>query len=242
MGNAIISRVTDISKKADLNHKHDAQDITSGTLNIERGGTGAETAEQVRRNLNVPYRSMFSYGNYDINNIVDAGFYTVSYSGTTNAPPTKNFTPSWLLMVISSKTTSLDVGTFQICSEIFNVKSPSMWIRKCDGISDWTDWEDINYNSDTNLLRCISEDIDLWVSPSGNDTTGDGSMNNPYATVTKALSIVSGKYISSNVSVYVYQGTYIDYDLFQEIKAFGHVLDEITKNNKDEIAKLELLL
>lgn len=34
----------------------------------------------------------------------------------------------------------------------------------------------------------------------------------------------------------------IDYDSLQEIRAFDYVLDEITKNNKDEIPKLELLL
>lgn len=34
----------------------------------------------------------------------------------------------------------------------------------------------------------------------------------------------------------------IDYDSLQEIRAFDYVLDEITKNNKDEIPKLESLL
>lgn len=34
----------------------------------------------------------------------------------------------------------------------------------------------------------------------------------------------------------------VDYDSLQEIKAFDYVLDEITKNNKGEIPKLELLL
>lgn len=34
----------------------------------------------------------------------------------------------------------------------------------------------------------------------------------------------------------------IDYDSLQEIKAFDYVINEIMKNNKDEIFKLELLL
>lgn len=51
MGNAIISRGTDISKKADINHKHSSADIISGTLPINRGGTGATTADSVLTNL-----------------------------------------------------------------------------------------------------------------------------------------------------------------------------------------------
>ncbi len=51
MGNAIISRGTDISNKADINHKHSSTDITSGTLPINRGGTGATTAASVLTNL-----------------------------------------------------------------------------------------------------------------------------------------------------------------------------------------------
>lgn len=176
-------------------------------LEVSKGGTGASTAEQARKNLNVPYLPS-SYYEGDLNNLTDTGFYTINDRGTTNAPPTIQFTPSWLLMVISSKTTSLNVGTFQICSEIFATKKTSVWVRKCDGTSDWTDWENINYNSDVNLVRAITKDIDLYISPSGNDTTGDGSWSNPYATVKKALSTVSGKHINSVVSIYVLEGAY----------------------------------
>ncbi len=182
-------------------------DQYTGILGIQSGGTGASTAEQARKNLNVPYLSS-SYYEGDLNELTDTGFYTINYRGTTNVPPTTKFTPSWLLMVISSKETSLNVGTFQICSEIFATQKTSVWVRKCDGTSDWTDWENINYNSDVNLVRSISEDMDLYISPSGDDIAGDGSSSNPYATMKKALSSISGKMINSVVSIYVMDGTY----------------------------------
>lgn len=182
-------------------------DQYTGILGMQSGGTGASTAEQARKNLNVPYLPS-SYYEGDLNNLTDTGFYTINDRGTTNAPPTIQFTPSWLLMVISSKTTSLNVGTFQICSEIFATKKTSVWVRKCDGTSDWTDWENINYNSDTNLVRSISENLELYISPSGDDMAGDGSSSSPYATMKKALSLLSGKMINSVVSIYVMEGTY----------------------------------
>ncbi len=187
---------------------YDSEQYT-GILGVQSGGTGASTAEQARKNLNVPYLPS-SYYEGDLNNLTATGFYTINDRGTTNAPPTKQFSPSWLLMVMSSKETSLNVGTFQICSEIFATKQTSVWVRKCDGISssNWTDWENINYNSDVNLVRSISEDINLYISPSGNDTTGDGSWSNPYATMNKALSLLSGKMINSLVTIYVMDGTY----------------------------------
>lgn len=57
MGNAIISRVTDISQKSDLNHKHSAEDINSGIIPIERGGTASTTITEIRKNLDVYSKS-----------------------------------------------------------------------------------------------------------------------------------------------------------------------------------------
>ncbi|QPX61875.1 minor tail protein [Microbacterium phage DannyDe] len=44
---------TALSQKAALNHTHGAEDITSGTLPIVRGGTGATTWEAARQALNI---------------------------------------------------------------------------------------------------------------------------------------------------------------------------------------------
>ena len=45
---------TKLAGKADTGHKHSAADITSGTLPIARGGTGATTAAAARTALDVP--------------------------------------------------------------------------------------------------------------------------------------------------------------------------------------------
>ena len=43
-----------LAGKADTGHKHSAADVTSGTLPISRGGTGAATAAAARTALDVP--------------------------------------------------------------------------------------------------------------------------------------------------------------------------------------------
>lgn len=43
-----------LDEKSDVGHVHKASDITSGTLSITRGGTGATNAETARTNLGVP--------------------------------------------------------------------------------------------------------------------------------------------------------------------------------------------
>ena len=47
----------------------------------------------------------------------------------------------------------------------------------------------------------ISGTGEVWVATDGNDTTGDGTENNPYATITKALTV-------SAVTVHIKEGTY----------------------------------
>lgn len=41
--------------KADIEHKHSANDVTSGTLSIERGGTGAATALEALNKLGISW-------------------------------------------------------------------------------------------------------------------------------------------------------------------------------------------
>ncbi len=159
MGNALISRITDISQKADLNHKHDAKDIKSGTLNIEMGGTGADTAEQARRNLNVPYRSLFPYGNYDINNIVDTGFYIIARD-CENVPPTTSYYTTWGLIVFSLKEEL--GGERSVCQICIPTADPNqknaMWIRQKYYYSSsytWTEWK--NIGNSVNIVQNTGE-------------------------------------------------------------------------------------
>lgn len=59
-----------INGKADAEHVHSADDITSGTVPIARGGTGATTVEQAQKNLEVwvsdTTRQLFANGGYPI--------------------------------------------------------------------------------------------------------------------------------------------------------------------------------
>lgn len=47
----------------------------------------------------------------------------------------------------------------------------------------------------------IVDNLTLYVSPTGNDTTGDGSSGNPWATPNQALSWLTNKFISSDAIV-----------------------------------------
>ncbi len=118
MGDAIISRQTDISQKADLNHKHCVEDITSGSLPLHLGGTGATTANDARINLNV-------------------------YSK----------------------------------SEV-----------------------DQKINS-------TSKNLAIYVDVLGNNDTGNGSQENPYATISKAFSVIP-KNVNHEVTIHIGEGTF----------------------------------
>ena len=54
----------------------------------------------------------------------------------------------------------------------------------------------------------LSEDMSVYISPSGSDSTGTGSSSNPYATFNKVLSLIESKKIDAQISVYVKSGTY----------------------------------
>ena len=54
-GYALPSDLMTAMGAASSTHKHSASDVNSGTLPIERGGTGATTASRARDNLNLPW-------------------------------------------------------------------------------------------------------------------------------------------------------------------------------------------
>ena len=59
----------------------------------------------------------------------------------------------------------------------------------------------IRPSSTVNQLDYIGSNTTLYASPTGNDTTGDGSASNPWATPQKALSWLANKYIADNATV-----------------------------------------
>ena len=52
----------------------------------------------------------------------------------------------------------------------------------------------------------LNTNVSYYVATTGNDSTGDGSSSNPWATIGKALTVVNGFYISPNGSVTIYLG------------------------------------
>lgn len=48
----------------------------------------------------------------------------------------------------------------------------------------------------------------IYVATTGNDATGDGTSTSPYATITKALSTLNGKFLLGEVTIQVADGTY----------------------------------
>ena len=70
------------------------------------------------------------------------------------------------------------------------------------------------YNGENNTFNpaTLTVDIDrtpveFWVSTSGNDTTGDGSKNNPFNTIDHAITAALDK--SINITIHIMDGTYL---------------------------------
>ncbi|MBE5991886.1 MAG: hypothetical protein E7247_05755 [Paenibacillaceae bacterium] len=59
-------------------------------------------------------------------------------------------------------------------------------------------------------IRPLTGDINIYVSTTGSDTTGDGSKLNPYASIGKALSVVPKNLNGFTASIYVSDGTYAE--------------------------------
>lgn len=95
--NAMMDNISGLDgAKAEKDHKHGTGDITSGTLPINRGGTGANTAEKARETLGLESSYLLGYGETlgegaDLNDIQEPRTYRSSSSAITaslkNAPP-----------------------------------------------------------------------------------------------------------------------------------------------------------
>lgn len=59
------------------------------------------------------------------------------------------------------------------------------------------------YNTDA-----VRNNITIYVSPTGNDASGNGTQSSPYASITKALSVIPKNLNGKTVSISVASGTY----------------------------------
>ena len=62
--------------------------------------------------------------------------------------------------------------------------------------------------SDRVTPNILTDDVTIYVSPSGNDDTGTGASNMPFRTITKALSVVPKNLSGRSVIINVSAGTY----------------------------------
>ncbi|MCX7614755.1 MAG: hypothetical protein N2Z65_03260 [Clostridiales bacterium] len=86
-------------------------------------------------------------------------------------------------------------------------------IKAITGKTNWYDAPDItlaqalSHISSLNA-HCLLSDVTIYVSPTGNDTTGNGTSGNPYATITKALSMIPKNLNGYTPTISIAAGTY----------------------------------
>lgn len=57
---------------------------------------------------------------------------------------------------------------------------------------------------DENIIKAITENVSFYVSPSGNDTTGDGTSGSPWATINQAYEYLYSRQILGDASATIY--------------------------------------
>lgn len=80
----------------------------------------------------------------------------------------------------------------------------------------------------SNIFSPSSSSFKVYVDQSGNDTTGDGTSNNPYLTITHAMSQITFASISNRVALFIGPGTWTDsFALKPNIFLVGTVLNDV---------------
>jgi hypothetical protein len=62
-----------------------------------------------------------------------------------------------------------------------------------------------------------TEDIDIWISTTGSDTTGDGSASTPYATFTRAFREIQDLDLRHKVTIHPAAGTYTEFPTYLDL-------------------------
>ena len=136
-----------LTNKANSSHEHSANDITSGTLPVNRGGTGATTESNARSNLSVYSKSetdtlLNSKAPYevksstDFNSMTTPGLYTMR-SSSTNSPSGGSYHS---LIVLKS-----DTGNY-VQQLAVKESTTQMYLRYLSG-SNWSDWSQVGSSS-----------------------------------------------------------------------------------------------
>lgn len=88
-------------------------------------------------------------------------------------------------------------------------QNPKTNWTSADGVRN-TDFNRIEGNILYLFNDAAREDVTLYVSLSGNDTTGNGTSSSPFATLSKALSVLPKHLNGKNVTINVASGSYAD--------------------------------
>lgn len=116
-------------------HTHSAEDITSGTLPVARGGTGVTTLTALATALGVDDKLNITNGteSSDLNNCTERGFYSYS-SGTANSPVS---TAGGTMLVMRYSANHITQTVF------VNATNPTLYTRKYSS-SGWSTWYRVN--------------------------------------------------------------------------------------------------
>lgn len=80
----------------------------------------------------------------------------------------------------------------------------------------------LHENLEVAISSILKESLYMYVSPTGSDTTGDGTQTKPFATIGKALSLVPPNLNNNNAIIFLAAGTYNE-GISISNKSNGHV-------------------
>lgn len=101
---------------------------------------------------------------------------------------------------------SAGLGTAAAIGDIAMIDGGSGGLWRKYGATD-TEWTEM---ADKRFLSQLSPANTIYVAKNGNDTTGDGTLFNPYLTIAEALSNVSGNSSSNPIKIQIAPGEYTE--------------------------------
>lgn len=119
----------DIINAAKAEHCHSANDITSGVLSVERGGTGTTSLLELTQSLIPSIFNTKGIANTNLDSILSPGIYFV-FNGCSNCPVTYN----GILFVFE-----IDKGSFYQC--YLPNYGGRYYMRDKTNNNDWSNWQ-----------------------------------------------------------------------------------------------------
>lgn len=119
----------DIINAAKAEHCHSANDITSGVLSVERGGTGTASLLELTQSLIPSIFNAKGIANTNLDSILSPGIYFV-FNGCSNCPVTYN----GILFVFE-----IDKGSFYQC--YLPNYGGRYYMRDKSNNNDWSNWQ-----------------------------------------------------------------------------------------------------